>query len=538
MSALAQLEFSAGETLDRASLNRRMRDLSLRLNTLEEQRISLQETETAIVELGLTRIDDVLKPAIEAALEVTDPGAYFTATSTTPATIGTGSKTFVVPAEQRPYFIPTRTLLIYSTGAPLSRMEVTFTSYDQDTGSLAVDVISTNGAGSFADWTITPAVPSGATEGYVDATVAASEATVTGLIADVESDLNALAVTVTGVSDDLVTAQATISSLSGTVGGHSTTIGTHSGQISTLISTVNSQGATLASVQSTVTALSSQYGTLFEEAVRSGTAATLQRIETTQTTNGTSANNGIYVEQGTWITGPASPNAAVATFKKDVNYGFQMMVGGAGDVRVRRFNNSIEGWWTVWNSANFDPDAHIAAYLDGAPSIVVGNGDETTTTSNGLVLGITGNIVQKALQSAPSTKRMQQVIGNNGGTGDPEVRYEVHLSGDVYSKTGSFLTLSDAEAKEDVQAAPALAEALAAIPARSFLRKGGDGQREAGLVVQDTNWATMPDEIKRLVRFDAGNGSWVLNTSGMTMVLFCVVKELIAEIEALKAQGS
>jgi hypothetical protein len=77
-------------------------------------------------------------------------GLSQTATSTSAATIGTGSKTFAIPINKS--FAANQWVLIQETSNPANQMLGQIMSYSGTT--LAVSVVATGGAGTHADWTI------------------------------------------------------------------------------------------------------------------------------------------------------------------------------------------------------------------------------------------------------------------------------------------------------------------------------------------------------------------------------------------------
>jgi hypothetical protein len=76
--------------------------------------------------------------------------------SSSSVTIGTGSKTFTLPSGQSSLVLVGQTVFIYAGSPPsgANSMVGTITSYSNTTGSTVVNVTSTNGAGTFATWTL------------------------------------------------------------------------------------------------------------------------------------------------------------------------------------------------------------------------------------------------------------------------------------------------------------------------------------------------------------------------------------------------
>jgi hypothetical protein len=76
-----------------------------------------------------------------------------TGTSLTSNTVGTGSKTFTTQVGKS--FFEGQSLTIARTAAPTNRMFCVVVSYNSGTGELVVTSQSSEGAGTFTDWTIT-----------------------------------------------------------------------------------------------------------------------------------------------------------------------------------------------------------------------------------------------------------------------------------------------------------------------------------------------------------------------------------------------
>ena len=94
--------------------------------------------------------------AASASTAINAPGTN--ATSTTSAAIGAGSKTLTVQTGK--LFVPGQPVMIARTSAPSTAwMAGNVTAYNSGTGALTVDVVWTNGTGTFSDWTVSLAGP-------------------------------------------------------------------------------------------------------------------------------------------------------------------------------------------------------------------------------------------------------------------------------------------------------------------------------------------------------------------------------------------
>jgi len=109
------------------------------------------------------KLSDAGGAAASGSIWVTGPagstGSVYDTTSATSATIGTGSKSFTVPAG-----------LSYTVGQSViaasdenNKMEGSVTSYNASTGALVIDSIKTIGSGSYSDWSINLVGPIGPT---------------------------------------------------------------------------------------------------------------------------------------------------------------------------------------------------------------------------------------------------------------------------------------------------------------------------------------------------------------------------------------
>jgi hypothetical protein len=88
--------------------------------------------------------------------------AGLSATSTTSATIGTGSLSITV---QTGKLITPGMFLLVSGVSPANYMHGTATSYNSSTGALVLNVTDTGGSGTFASWTVTLSGTQGPTGG-------------------------------------------------------------------------------------------------------------------------------------------------------------------------------------------------------------------------------------------------------------------------------------------------------------------------------------------------------------------------------------
>lgn len=137
--------------------NRIIGDIDARFVGLEDNAASVTAVIDQLVQIGLTRINEVLGPAFEQIQAFAHLGDLLRASSASEVTIGVGSKTFIIAEEDRNSFAAPLYLIIAVTGQAELWMTGQVTSWDPETGVLIVDVTNTSGAGSHAAWTITVA---------------------------------------------------------------------------------------------------------------------------------------------------------------------------------------------------------------------------------------------------------------------------------------------------------------------------------------------------------------------------------------------
>lgn len=103
---------------------------------------------------------DEISGGFDAVAAGIDPSAA-SGTSTTSLTIGTGTKSLTIQTG-RALFAGQSVSVAYTT-VPATKMLGTVTSYDSATGALVVEVVTTSGSGTYALWTVSLNILSGAT---------------------------------------------------------------------------------------------------------------------------------------------------------------------------------------------------------------------------------------------------------------------------------------------------------------------------------------------------------------------------------------
>lgn len=162
------------EDVDRDFFNRRFRLIVESLNDVVQQITAISTASDNLVALGLTRVNEVLGPALEQVAAAAERG-FLVATSSTPVTLSLGLETTLVVDEStaRALFAPTPYVLISRVNGPLDDWAVLrVQSYNRDNGGLAVEVMALSGAIGSAqrsDWVIS--ATAGLAKTILDATV-------------------------------------------------------------------------------------------------------------------------------------------------------------------------------------------------------------------------------------------------------------------------------------------------------------------------------------------------------------------------------
>jgi hypothetical protein len=162
-SRYADYKVSFGDDIgDPSYLDRRFRDIDLRLVGLEDIEKDWKAALASVTELGLARINEILRPAYDEISRLAHLGAVFLAHSSTELLIETGLHRFTVSADERDVYAPAAYVAGFSEGDPSKALLGYVVGYDRATGKLDVQVDKVSGSGSAADWIIYPS-PSSAT---------------------------------------------------------------------------------------------------------------------------------------------------------------------------------------------------------------------------------------------------------------------------------------------------------------------------------------------------------------------------------------
>ncbi|WP_020185957.1 hypothetical protein [Methylopila sp. 73B] len=197
-------------------------DVDARLRGVEAAATSVAELQGKLLQDGQDIIDEVVGPLTDRIRSAADIGVIFTAGSVSEATVGLGVRTFVVVEADRAAFAPAAMLTVTATDTPAVAMFGRKVAYERDAGVLEIEVLSAEGAGAYAGWTVTAgsrvanASQSALTpvEGFVAQTVQASIAALAEAVGNdpafAEHVVAALAEIYTKTqTDDLLGAKAT-----------------------------------------------------------------------------------------------------------------------------------------------------------------------------------------------------------------------------------------------------------------------------------------------------------------------------------------
>lgn len=136
--------------------NRRYEDIDLRLHGQEEIEKDWRAAVLELQENGLKRIDEAVSPLIEQLEEDLQLGAVFIAESLASVEVKTGTLTIGISSANKRRYSPAAYLALVTRDAPYAVMLGRMISYNRETGSLAVDIERTYGAGDpiRANWII------------------------------------------------------------------------------------------------------------------------------------------------------------------------------------------------------------------------------------------------------------------------------------------------------------------------------------------------------------------------------------------------
>ncbi|BCM87901.1 hypothetical protein [Methylobacterium indicum] len=191
-----ELDISKDETFSKDRLDQAFAYLVQRLLVLDSFRPSWEEQLSLFQTIGLTRLDDALRPVYEDLVSITQLGVMFTASSKTATVLGTGLKTFTISDADKTRFAAAGYLSIQDVSIPENTMFGLLQSYDRVSGQLSILVdqfVGDEGA-TIANWRISAAASPNVlttahqvgayTQAEVDGLLATLRAAVNTVIAD------------------------------------------------------------------------------------------------------------------------------------------------------------------------------------------------------------------------------------------------------------------------------------------------------------------------------------------------------------------
>lgn len=250
------------QDIDRDFFNRRFRLIVESMNELVDQIARISTASDSLVALGLTRVNEVLGPALTLATAAAESG-FLVATSSTPVTLSVGLETTLVVDETSaralfaptPYVIATREAGLVDDWAVL-RVD----AYDRENGGLAVEVVAVSGAiaaAQYSDWVIS------ATAGLAKSILEAAVDLENTLALAQQAAANASAAAATAQA---VLANGPVSSVNGQTGAVALGIGNIPNLTAALAGKADStHGHTIAQIsnlQTTLTGLQQQIDTI------------------------------------------------------------------------------------------------------------------------------------------------------------------------------------------------------------------------------------------------------------------------------------
>lgn len=250
------------QDLDRDFFNRRFRLIVESLNELLEQITTISTASDNLVALGLTRVNEVLGPALAQVSAAAEAG-FLVATSSTPVTLSLGLETTLVVDETsaRALFAPTPYVIATREAGSVDDWAVLrVDAYNRENGGLAIEVVAVSGAigaAQHSDWVIS------ATAGLAKSILEAAVDLENTLALAQEAAADAAAAAQTAES---VLANGPVSSVNGLTGSVALGIGNIPNLTAALAGKADSShGHTIAQIsnlQTTLTGLQQQIDTI------------------------------------------------------------------------------------------------------------------------------------------------------------------------------------------------------------------------------------------------------------------------------------
>lgn len=139
------------------AVNPTLRSIDGRLADIELRTYDVAALEEELRLFGVSRVTVALQPVLAQIQEAADLGVILTTRSDSQVTLALGSAALVVPEGLRAAFAPAALLSIQSEATPANIAHVRKDSWDPATGILGFTILSFEGSGTFAGWTISAA---------------------------------------------------------------------------------------------------------------------------------------------------------------------------------------------------------------------------------------------------------------------------------------------------------------------------------------------------------------------------------------------
>lgn len=140
------------------TLQRLLKAIELRLQSVDELRPVLEDTINNLTTLALDRMNETFTPLILDAQErLEEFGANFAAHSVTELTVGTGTQILSLDEADRAGYVYADYVALRNAASG-AFMIGQVTAYDREAGQLTVSVEVTSGTGTYSDWDITISV--------------------------------------------------------------------------------------------------------------------------------------------------------------------------------------------------------------------------------------------------------------------------------------------------------------------------------------------------------------------------------------------
>ena len=249
----------------------------------------------------------------------------------------------------------------------------------------------------------------------------------------------------------------------------------------------------------------------------------------------------------------------IDTDNDDTNRTFKFLINGSSGSGTELFKVAEDGQATLTGNLDVSSGVDVTGNItvsgtgDGRDVATDGtklDGIETSATADQTAAEIVALVAGQAI--APSTVYATSNIGKDAGdyisfttdtqmdiyvNGNNEFRFEAdgdfHADGDIIAESTTIS--SDAKLKESIQVVPNALDKLEQLNGVTFdwIRSG---EKSAGVIAQDV-LKVLPEAVKEVKGLKDNDTHLTVNYHALTSILIESIKELKAEVEALKAGG-